>query len=281
MAVLLALLSAASWGVADFFGGMAEAATDEDRTAAIATWTMVLGLVGVGSLALLGDGSIGGGDALLAAVGGVFGAVGVAALYRGLSVGTISVVAPVTGVVAATLPVLFGVVTGERPGPVVWVGILAALGAIVLVAREEPVDGTRPVNAEALRYAVVSGIGFAAIFIVLGEMPADAGLWPLVPLKAAGIAASVAWMLSSGAARLPHRSTLWPVLAVGVLDNAANVAYLLATREGLLSVVAVLSSLYPAFTVLLARVVLKEHLQRVQLVGMALAGLGVALIAAG
>ncbi len=278
---MFALAAAASWGVGDFLGGLAEDRTSDDRTAAITSWTMAIGMVGVGLLAWLGDGSMGGSDIALAAVGGVFGAVGVAALYRGLSIGTISVVAPVTGVVAATLPVLAGVAQGERPGPAVWLGIVAALGAIVLVAREEPVDGTRPVNRQALNYALVSGVGFAAIFIVLDLMPDDAGLWPLVPLKAGGIAASVAWMLSAGAARVPARET-WPlILGVGVLDNGANVAYLLATRAGLLAVVAVLASLYPAFTVLLARVVLGERLQRVQLVGMALAGLGVGLIAAG
>ncbi len=281
MSAVFALLAAASWGVSDFLGGQAEAATADDRTPAITAWTMGLGLVGLSVLSLLVGGELGTRDAVLAGGGGVFGAVGVAALYRGLSVGTISVVAPVTGVLAAALPVLVGVGTGERPGPLAWLGIVAALGSIVLVAREEPVDGTRTVNREAMAYAVVAGIGFAAIFLVLDAMPEAAGLWPLVPLKACGVATAVVWLVVGGTPRTPHPSTWRQVLGVGLLDNGANVAYLLATREGLLAVVAVLASLYPAFTVLLARVVLGERLQRVQLAGMGLAGAGVALLATG
>lgn len=281
MAVLLALAAALSWGVSDFLGGLAEGRTDEDRTGAITAWTMGIGLIGLSGLSLLVGGQLGVGDALVAALGGVGGAVGVAALYRGLAVGTIAVVAPITGVLAAALPVLAGVVRGERPTSLAWIGIAAALGSIVLVARERPDDdGVRPVNARALVYAVTAGVGFAAIFLVLDAMPEEAGLWPLVPMKLGGVLAALVWISSQHGHRLPARAT-WPlVIGVGVLDNAANVAYLLATREGLLALVAVLASLYPAFTVLMARVVLGERLERPQVAGMLLAGAGVALIAA-
>lgn len=281
MGIVWALGAAVTWGISDFFGGLAESRTEDDRTAAIVAWTMGLGLVGLFGLALLVEGTLPVPDAVLAGLGGVGGAVGVGVLYRGLSIGTISVVAPITGVLAASLPVLVGVLQGERPAPLVWVGIVAALGSIVLVAREEPVDGTRPFNRRAMVYAVGAGFGFATIFLVLDAMPDGSGLWPLIPLKLGGLLAAIAWIAVGRQPARPGPGTGALVLGVGLLDNAANVAYLFASRTSLLSIVAVLASLYPAFTVLLARVVLHERLQRVQLVGLALSGIGVGLIAAG
>lgn len=280
MALILALAAAVSWGASDFLGGLAGRGSEDDRTAAITAWTQAIGLGMLLLLATAVAGSLQGRDIVLGLAGGVLGALAVGALYRGLRVGTISVVAPISGTIAAALPVLVGVGSGERPSPVAWAGIALAFGSILLVAREGG-DEHVPPNREALVLAVLAGVGFAGIFIVLDAMSPGSGLWPLVILKFGGMGVAMVWIAVSRSARRPATGT-WPmVIGVGILDNAANVAYLLASRTGLLALVAVLSSLYPAFTVVLARVVLAERIQRIQLAGMALAAAGVVAIAAG
>jgi drug/metabolite transporter (DMT)-like permease len=282
VSIFLALAAAVSWGASDFLGGLAGRRSEDDRTAAITVWTTAIGMVLLGLLSLFVGGVLSSGDVVLGLVGGFMGALAIGALYRGLSVGTISVVAPITGTLSAALPVLVGVARGERPSGIAWVGIALALGSILLVAREEGTgtEAAEP-NREALVLAVLSGIGFAGIFVILDLMSEGSGLWPLVVLKFSGAITAAIWMFTTHAPRLPVTSS-WPlVVGVGVLDNVANVAYLLATRTGLLVLVAVLTSMYPAITVLLARTVLAEQLQRVQLAGMALAGAGVVAIALG
>lgn len=280
MAVLLALTAAASWGASDFLGGLAGRRTERDITLSIAFLSQLLGLVGLTAIALLL-----GGDALtrhdvgLSVGAGLGGAVGVALLYRGLAIGRMGVVAPVTGAGAAVLPVIVGVAIGESPGPVAWLGVAAALAAIVLVSREP--SGAERRGTEGLLEAVGAGIGFGVIFVLLDQVGDGTGLLPLIPMKlaATGLLLTVGVVVRRRI--VPPRVAVAPVLAVGVLDNLANVAYLLATRHGLLAVVAVVSSLYPVGTVLLARGVLHEHLHAAQLGGLVLAGLGVGLIAVG
>lgn len=280
MAVLLALTAAASWGASDFLGGLAGRRTERDITLSIAFLSQLLGLVGLTVLALLV-----GGDALtrrdigLSVGAGLGGAVGVALLYRGLAIGRMGVVAPVTGAGAAILPVIVGVALGGSPGAVAWLGVAAALGAIVLVSREP--RGAERRGHEGLLEAVGAGVGFGVIFILLDQVGDGTGLLPLIPMKLSATGLLLTVGVLSRRRIVPPRVAVGPVLAVGVLDNLANVAYLMATRHGLLAIVAVVSSLYPVGTVLLARGVLHEHLHASQLGGLALAGLGVGLIAVG
>lgn len=280
MAVLLALTAAASWGASDFLGGLAGRRTERDITLSIAFLSQLLGLVGLTTIALLlGGEPLTSRDIVLSIGAGLGGAVGVALLYRGLTIGRMGVVAPVTGAGAAILPVIVGVALGGSPGPVAWLGVAAALVAIVLVSREPASAIAR--TTDGLLEAIGAGLGFGVIFILLDQVSDGSGLLPLIPMK---LAASGLLLLVGLVGRrrvIPPRVALAPVLAVGILDNLANVAYLLATREGLLAVVAVVSSLYPVGTVLLARGVLGEHLHRSQLGGLALAGIGVGLIAVG
>ncbi|MFP5309505.1 MAG: EamA family transporter [Actinomycetes bacterium] len=281
MSVVLALVAAASWGTSDFLGGLAGRRRADEVT--VSFGAQVVGLVGFALLALLlPGGELAAGDLPLAAGAGVAGAVGVTLLYRGLTVGTMGVVAPITGAGAATIPVLWGATRGEVPGPVGWVGIVAAIAAIVLVSRTPaPADGTPPARTAGLWEAVGSGLGFGAVFVLLDALSVGSGLLALVPMKLVAALLLGVLLLARRVPAVPPAGARLPLLGVGVLDNAANLAYLFATRAGLLAAVAVISSLYPVGTVLLARRVLGEHLTRTQVAGLGLALTGVVLLAVG
>lgn len=280
MTVLLALGAALSWGTSDFFGGLAGRRSPRDISVAVALWATVGGLVGLGALStVFPTAGLAAGDAWLAIGAGTGGALGVAMLYRGLRIGRMGVVAPITGALAAAVPVVVGAVAGERPGAVAWAGILATMAAIVLASR--PAAEHRADGRTGVLEAVVSGIGFGIVFTLLDATSADSGLLVFVPMKLA----SLVVLLGVGtAARQPltvPRPSLRLLLGIAVFDNAANVLFLYATRSGLLTVAAVLSSLYPVVTVVLARFREHEHLARHQQVGLGLALGGVIALTLG
>lgn len=288
MAVVLALTAAVSWGVSDFLGGLAGRRSPRDATIAITLVSSFIGFVGLAILAATtSNGAPAGRDLVIGTLAGLGGAIGVALLYRGLRVGKMGVVAPITGAGGASLPVLFGAITGEQPSPLAWAGVVTALVAIVLVSREPTAahaSAERPargLKAPGVPEAIGAGVGFATIFILLGQVADSSGLWPLVPMKAAATLLMVAAGLAASQPLSVPRPAVAPVIGVGVLDNAANAAYLLATRVGLLAIVAVVSSLYPVVTVLLARGVLDERLRRAQVAGLALALVAIGLITLG
>lgn len=268
MAVLLALCSAATYGVGDFFGGLA---TRRASAAAVVLWSHVVGLSLLTLGAVLVGGHADGGDLAAGAIGGLAGAVGVGLLYRALSIGTMSIVAPTTALLAAIVPVLAGVVDGERPGVRVVVGMVAGLAAIVLVSAEGR-GSWRPADGTAFLLAIGAGLGFGLFFVALSTTDDGSGLWPLVAARVASVTVLGTLALAGRiTTEVPLRAARAQTAVAGALDGLANLLYLLAIREGLLSVVSVLSALYPVTTVLLARFVLDERLERLQQVGMALA----------
>jgi drug/metabolite transporter (DMT)-like permease len=278
IAVLLALLGAASYGVSDFIGGIFGKRASAWAVAATG------GLGGAGAaliLALLNPGDPSLADLAWGAAAGVGNGTGTAFLYRGLASGRMGVVAPVSGVLAVILPVVVGVATGERPGWLVWLGIVSAVPAIWLVARE-PDAGvpSGPVGSGA-RDGVLAGLGFGALFTCLGQIPDGAGFWPLVLNQAVGVVVVAIAASLLGAVWVPREAAAWGGALAGVLGGIATTAFLLATHHGLLSVSAVLTSLYPAFTVLLAALVLRERVHRLQAWGLGLCGLAVVLVAMG
>jgi drug/metabolite transporter (DMT)-like permease len=190
------------------------------------------------------------------------------------------VVAPVSGVLAVVIPVVVAFATGERPGALVWLGIVSAVPAIWLVAREPTGPASSASTRSGARDGVLAGIGFGALFACLGQIPDPAGFWPLVlnQLVSVLVVALAATLL--GATWVP-RAAAWGGTAAGVLGGVATAAFVVATHHGLLSVSAVLVSLYPAFTILLAALVLREHVHRVQAWGLALCGAAVVLVALG
>jgi drug/metabolite transporter (DMT)-like permease len=279
MTVVLALVSAIMYGVSDFVGGFASRRTS--------VWPVGLlacagGLVGAVLIALAEPGDPTSADLGWGLLAGLGSGSGTAFLYRGLASGRMGVVAPVSAVGAVLVPLLVGLLSGERPAVLAWVGILLALPGIWLVSREEgTVDGTTGGLADGLVDGIAAGIGFGVLFAALGQVPDSAGYWPLVASQGASVLALAAVALLLGGDPVPRRiAELWG-LVPGVLATLAVLFFVLATHHGLLSVAAVITSLYPAFTVLLAVVVLREHIHRVQAVGLLLCALTVACVSAG
>jgi drug/metabolite transporter (DMT)-like permease len=200
----------------------------------------------------------------------------------------------VSGVGATVIPVLVGLWGGERPSAVVWLGMVVALPGIWFVSREEPdASGSEAVGGRALGTGATSpgatglldgllaGVGFGVLFAALGQVPDGAGFWPLAAAEVAAVVTVVVACLVLGGEVLPHAAEQWWGLVSGLLAAAAGLSFLLATHHGLLTVSSVLISLYPAFTVLLAALVLRERVHRVQAAGLALCGVAVVLVAAG
>lgn len=265
----LALLSAALYGAADFVGGLT---SRRAPTLAVVFVSQLAGaLVLLFLLPLLPATSPSRADLSWGAVAGLAGGSGVALLYRGLAIGTMSVVAPTTAVCAVAIPVAAAVAFGERPSLTTAAGMGVALVAIVLVSQSPGADLSAPVRRRAraaLGIAMASGIAIGVFYLSLAQTAATAGLWPLLAARAASavLSAGFAWTAGHGALQMP-RAALPLSIACGVVDMLANALYLLATRRGALSVVVTLASLYPASTVLLARVVLHERLSRLQVAG--------------
>jgi drug/metabolite transporter (DMT)-like permease len=273
---LLALAGAAFYGLSDFVGGFVSR-----RTSA---WAVALvGTLVAGTLTLTAALVVGGDptrqDLLWGLLAGLGNGFGTAFLYRGLAGGRMGVVAPISGVGSAVVPVAAGLAAGERPGGLVWVGILAALPGIWLVSRE-PEVAVSPAGS-GVPDGVLAGLGFGTLFAALGQVPDTAGLLPLSITQFAGAVVVVA---VATVMRVPWVPRDRPALYGGVcgaLGAAATLAFLLATHRGDLTIAAILASLYPAFTIVLASSVLKEPIHRSQGAGLALCGVAVVLVATG
>lgn len=276
MTVILALSGAAFYGLSDFVGGLSSRRTSAWAVALVASLSGAV-LVLAAALALGGEPSAG--DLAWGALAGVGNGFGTAFLYRGLAGGRMGVVAPISGVGAAVVPVAVGLATGERPGVLVWVGIAAALPGIWLVSRE-PGHRTSPGTAGVLD-GVLAGLGFGVLFAALGQIPDGAGLLPLALNQLIAGVLVIALATAARAPWLPRDRAAWTGVACGALGAAATGAFLLAAQRGDLSVAAILASLYPAFTIVLAATVLREHVHRSQAVGLVLCGIAVAFVASG
>jgi drug/metabolite transporter (DMT)-like permease len=290
LAVLLAVGSAIAYGSSDFLAGWLSRRIDYARVGAVSQLAAAGGC-------LLASAIIGGRASAVAlwwgALSGLGGGLGTLALYRGLARGRISVVAPVSGVLAAGLPALFGLGLGERPSAPGAVGLALALPAVWLVSSAEgPHPGrqtgdTRSTDARGILDGVLAGVGFAVLFIGLQRAGQGSGLWPTSSsqlVSAVTIVGFYFWRSTREKVAEPLAPS-WRVRIVGPLVTGVLVAfavtfYFLATHFGLLSFVAVLTSLYPAVTVALARWLLAERIRPRQGAGLALAGVSVALISA-
>lgn len=279
MPLLLAALASVTFGVADFVGGFASR-----RTAAV---TVVAGSQAVALVAivaaapLFSDGAPPLADLAWGFGAGLAGSVGLAVFYHALATTRIGVAAPVASVVSTLVPVVFGIVTGERPAALAWVGMVLALPAMLLLPASGSADpsGTRGHRAAFL--GAVAGFGFGLFGILISRTAAESGMWPLAGARIGSLALMAVLVLSMRERYLPRRDA-WPTVATaGILDMAANVLFLIAVRRELLSVVAVIMSFYPASTMVLARMVFGERTVRRQLAGLALAAVAVTLIAVG
>ncbi len=276
MPLLLAGLSSLVFGVADFVGGLA---TRRAPAVTVVWGAQVVGMVAVTAIApAFGSGFAVGGGLLWGAGGGIAASIGLVLLYHALATTRISVAAPVAAVVGTVLPVLFGIFIGERPEAIAWLGMVLAAPAVVLLSVGRPDSGP------ALRAAwlgALAGAAFALFGILISRSGSDTGMWPLVAARLSSVVLLGTLVLLMGRPLLAARST-WSMIATSaLLDTAGNVLFLLAVRRELLSLVAVIMSLYPATTIALARVVLGERVVRRQWVGLVLAAVAVVLIALG
>jgi drug/metabolite transporter (DMT)-like permease len=280
LAIALGLGSSLFWGLADFGGGLQ---SRRFSVIAVLLVSQAVGLAGIVlAVALSGEAAPSLDDLWPAAAGGAGGVVALSAFYRALAIGTMSIVAPISATGSA-VPVIVGLATGEDPGPIQLVGIVAAATGVVLASREEDHgdDARARASRASVALALVAALGFGAFFVGM-DRAADANiLWALLAARIAGNAVLVGFVLVTRPPLHVPPNALPTLAAIGALDLAANGLYAWGTTEGLLSVVAVLGSLYPVATVLLARGVLGERIRPIQGAGVAAALSGVVLIAAG
>jgi drug/metabolite transporter (DMT)-like permease len=278
-AFALAFASSVAWGTADFVGGL------KSRSLPLLNVLLVSQGVGLtvigGFVAIRGDAAPAGDFAVFAALSGLAGVVGVAAFYRGLAVGNMGVVAPISAC-AAVVPVVVGVATGDRPSALQTTGLVLALGGVVLASREEG-EGLRLSGGTAagVGLAIVAALGFGLFFLGI-DRASDADVaWAMLVNRATGVSLLLTATLVLRPPFRVGRLDLGALVVAGLLDVSANALFAVAATKGLVSLVSVLGSLYPLTTVSLAATVLHERPHRLAQVGVVGALAGVALIAGG
>jgi drug/metabolite transporter (DMT)-like permease len=280
VALLISLASAASWGVSDFLGGQQ---TRRLPVLGVLAVSQPAGLVLVALLIVItGADPISAGKLGIAFLAGVASLGGLAAFYTAMAMGTVSVVAPIAAL-GVVVPVVAGLAAGESPAPIQIVGLVPAVAGVVILSSGEESEHDRGSRASRLpiALAVVAGLGFGLLFIGLDAASTDRPGWAIFAVRVGSIATILAALLVSRP-RLDGVAAAWPVLIViGIFDVTANVLVAFASTQGVLPVVAVGGSMYPAFTIALAHAVLGERLARLQWIGVFLALAGVAMIAAG
>ncbi len=279
MTVLLGLSASLLWGVSDFLGGLRSRGFPLLAVLAVAfpAGAIVIG----GVVAVRGDAPPGALPLVYAALAGLGGVAGIAALYRGLAIGSMGVVAPITAT-APLIPLVVGLLRGERPGAVRLAGIAIALIGIVLASREpRSVTETKARVATGAGLALVAGACFGGTLVAIDSASAADPYWATLVLRLTGCVVVAAALVATRPPLAPLAESLTKFAPIGVLDATATMLFAVATTRGLVSVVSVLASLYPLVVVLLARAFLGERLARTQRLG-ALAALGgVAMISAG
>ena len=285
MTIIFGLLSAFSYGYADFVGALA---AKKIRAMAVTAYSFSFGLVLAIALAFIFGAEFSQSTIIASIFAGICSAAAISFLYAALALGPISIVSPLTAVVSAVIPVVVDVALGTSLSAYVAVAVVLILIAVVLVAFVPSPNLQLPTIRAAL-YGVGAGLGFAGIFLFLDFTDADSGLGPLVIMRAVGLPILLLLLL---VVYLKNRQTPfiekvadWKLAGLIILassgDVMGNVAFLIATRAGDLAIAAVLTSLYPVGTILLARIFLRERVAKSQLLGIVLALVGVALIAAG
>ncbi len=285
MEIILALGSAIAYGVSDFTGGVL---TKRAHVLNVILLSQLVSCVILIFALPFWDGSFSWEALQWGTAVGVAGMAGAALLYRGLAIGRMGVVAPITAVLAAVIPLSFGLAVGERPGWLSLVGVGIGLVAVVLISSSsEPETATGVTDGEPLLSsggqglveALGAGAGFGLFFILLERAPDGSGIWPLAGTRISMIGVVALLAALTHAPFRPGMGMVPSLVWLGFINLSADLLYLLATRAGLLSLVAVITSLYPAATVALARGFLGERMVKQQLLGMVFAALSVSLIA--
>ncbi len=277
LTIVLALGASASWGSADFLGGLST------RRLSILTVSAVSQLAGLAfTLAvvlIVLPGFPSSRVVLIGLLAGALGTVGLAALYSGLALGPMGVVAPIAAL-SGLVPVAAGLARGERPAPLQLVGVALAIGGVVLAARHRDEAGAR-IHPRAVVLASVAAATLGLLVVLLAAGGDEDPAWTILLVRVGALALLGVALLVRRPSFAMARSQLGTLVGVGVMDNGANLLFVLASRRGLLSLVAVMASMYPVATVLLARGFLHERLGNTQVLGVTMALAGVGLIALG
>ena len=272
--VAFGLSSAATWGVGDFSGGLAT------RRTPVRTVVIISQIAGLGALILLAllraEAAPLPADIFWGAAAGIVGQIGLVALYRAMAIGQMGIAAPVTAVLSATLPALFGIITQGAPGVPHVAGFALALVGVWLLSRPEGALG-RPAG---FGLALIGGCGFGGFLILIAQVHADAIFWPLAVARVASLVVLIGFALRTRRFDRPTREALPLIALAGLMDAGGNAFFVFAEQAGRLDVAGVLASLYPATTVLLAVMILKEKLTRTRLFGVLLVLVAVPMIAA-
>jgi drug/metabolite transporter (DMT)-like permease len=273
--VVLGLFAAAFYGVGDFVGAFA---SRRHTAITVLLHSYPVGAVLMAAMLPFFPGSLTARCVVFGIAGGAAGLMGVVIMYSLMSVAPMNIISPVTAVLAAIVPVVFGVGVGERPHLAAWFGILLGIAAVILVSRTDEDHPHGKIALRTLALAGLSGLGFGFYFIFLARAGRDTGLWPLVVSRVSSAALIVPLAAQRRAFTRITGHMLTLTIAAGAFDALANMFFLLASRHGLLALASVLTSLYPAFTVLLAITLLHEHTTRGQRMGLVLTGAAIVLI---
>jgi drug/metabolite transporter (DMT)-like permease len=267
--IFFGLAAALAWGAADFTGGLASRRTGAYRAVLYGEF---FGLLFIIVAAFFVDQPLPGWPVLaLALAAGAIGTTGLLTLFQSVVHGKMSIAMPVSALLAAALPVLVGSLTEGFPGAITFLGFLLALAAIWLISQENGKDGRILARLSDLRLPLLAGIGFGSFFILMDFAVRETTIWPMLTSRAGGTLIVAIYMLFRRDSWRLGRD-VWPVLVLnGLLDVGGTAFYVLASQAGRLDVAAVISSLYPGMTVLLAALLLKERVLRVQAFGILLA----------
>ena len=266
--------STVNWGIGDFCGGLATRRTS--------VWTVVLYSQAVGMLLLLllvfafGETLPRSSDLLWGAVAGLAGIIGLLALYQAMALGQMALVAPLTAIIALSIPVIIGILTEGWPAATTLGGFILAGVSVMLISYAPQ----RNVSTQGLWIALVAGCGFGSFFVLIAQTQDAAVFWPLVAARATSVAILSAFIVSQRRTAIPTaRQAILPIILAGVFDASGNACFVLAEQAGRLDIASTLSSLYPVSTVVLALVLLREHISGVQGVGVLIALVAIPLIA--
>jgi drug/metabolite transporter (DMT)-like permease len=276
-AALLALAASISWGVADFLGGI------KSRSLPVLTvlaGAQVFGLLATAIVVAASASTPGGAAVLWAAPAAVLGTAGIAAFYRGMAIGSMSIVAPVAATGAA-IPVVYGVARGDDPSALQVLGFVLAIGGAALASREASDELGRARLAAGVPWAVLAAVGFGSYFVPMHVASEEDFLWATLVFRSTGAVIVVALFLALRPQARLGRGDVLALALLGVLDSAGNGLFAAAASQGVVSVVSVLASLYPITTVALAWVYLRERVHALQAVGVAGALAGVVLVSGG